>query len=458
MNKPILLGGMAAAIVVSGGILAWGLSQSNKPAIGQTTPSPSATTAPVRQISALGRVQPAGEIVKLAAPLALDGDRIKEIRVKEGDRVIAGQIVAVLDAVDRLQARLVQAQQQVAVAESKLAQVKAGAKSGEIKSQQATIDRAVMQVRGEKLTQEQAIARIRAQWDGDRLAQQQAIARIQAQWDGDKTAQLAAIDRLNVERSNANSELNRYSQLSSQGAISQSVLDARKLAVASFNKQLAEQRAILARINNTSSRQLAEAQAILVRINSTNGKQLAEQQAILTRINTTGATQLTEGKANLDRITEIRPVDIQAARTEVQSAIASLKHAQTELDQSYIRAPFAGQILKLNAHKGEKIGANGVADFAETNNPIVVAEVYQTDIDRVKLGQHTIITSPALTGKLSGKVSHIGLQVSRQNVFSDRPGENLDRRVIEVKIALDPQDSQRVSGLSNLQVQVVIKN
>jgi HlyD family secretion protein len=49
------------------------------------------------------------------------------------------------------------------------------------------------------------------------------------------------------------------------------------------------------------------------------------------------------------------------------------------------------------------------------------------------------------------------LQVNRQNVFSNQPGENLDSRVIEVKIRLNPEDSKRVAGLTNLQVQTAIE-
>jgi HlyD family secretion protein len=88
---------------------------------------------------------------------------------------------------------------------------------------------------------------------------------------------------------------------------------------------------------------------------------------------------------------------------------------------------------------------------------MVVAEVYQTDISKIKLGQKAIITSQGFTGELQGTVQQIGLQVNRQNVFGDQPGENLDSRIIEVKIRLTPEDSKKVSGLTNLQVQTAIK-
>ena len=87
---------------------------------------------------------------------------------------------------------------------------------------------------------------------------------------------------------------------------------------------------------------------------------------------------------------------------------------------------------------------------------IAVAEVYQTDMGKVRLEQQAVITSPVFTGNVRGKVSQIGWQVSRQNVFSNQPGENLDRRVVEVKVRLHPEDVKRVEGLTNLQVQVAL--
>jgi HlyD family secretion protein len=453
-QKPILIGGIIAGTFVSISLLAWGISQS-MPVKSQPATTNTAPQSP-QKIVALGRLEPAGGIVKLSAPLALDGDRVKELRVEEGSKIQAGQIIAVLDSVDRLQATLMHERQQVAVAQSKLAQIKAGAKPGEIAAQRATISRTQVQIEGEKNTQREAIGRIRAQWDGDKAAQSETIARIRAQWEGDKAAQSAAIGKFQVELTNARSELNRYQQLATQGAISQSLLDSKKLAVASFSQQLREAEAIRTRIENTSSKQLKEAQTVLARIQSTNRKQLQEADALLAKIQDTGKGQIVEAQANLTRIAEIRPVDIQAAQAEVQSAIATQNRAQTDLDRAYIRTPTAGEILKINTRMGEKVTDKGIVDLAQTEATIVVAEVYQTDIDRVKLGQKATITSQAFSGELNGVVDRIGLQVNRQNVFSDRPGENLDRRIIEVKIKLDPNDSKRVSSLTNLQVQAAI--
>ena len=216
-QKPILIGGIIAGIIVSVGLLAWGISQS-MPAKSQIS-TVKIVPQLSKQIVALGRLEPAGGIVKLSASLALDGNRVKELRVQEGSKIRAGQIIAVLDSVDRLQAILINKRQQVAIAQAKLNQIKAGAKPSEISAQWATILRTKVQLDGEANTQQKAIGRIKAQWEGDKAAQSETVGRIKAQWDGDRAAQSAAIGKFQVELSNARSELNRYQQLAQEGAI-----------------------------------------------------------------------------------------------------------------------------------------------------------------------------------------------------------------------------------------------
>lgn len=93
------------------------------------------------RVTALGRLEPRGEVIKVSASGAAEGNRIDRLLVKEGDRVKTGQVIAILDSRDRQQAALDQAQEQVRVAEANLAKVKAGAKNGEIQAQKATIAR-----------------------------------------------------------------------------------------------------------------------------------------------------------------------------------------------------------------------------------------------------------------------------------------------------------------------------
>lgn len=420
--KPVNQGLIALIVVataITGGMVIYGITNFGQPA--KTAVNKVQVNEPILQVSALGRLEPETEIIKLSAPLALDGDRVAEILVKQGDNVQAGRVIAILQSRDPLKNAVIQAQKKVRVAQAKLQQIKAGAKSGDIKEQAAIVER------------------IKAQYSGDKQAQIENIARITAQWDGDRIAQGATINKLTAELKNAESEYQRYQKLFSEGAISNSVIDSKRLNV------------------ETAKQILSESEAILNRINTTANKQLAEARVALNRINTTSNQQISAAKAKLNSIAEVRPVDVELAQTEVESAIANLKRAETELEAAYIRVPMSGQILKIHTKVGEKIDKEGIADLAQTSTMIAVAEVYQTDISKIKVGQKATVTSQGFTGELQGTVWQIGLQVKRQNVFSDQPGENLDSRIVEVKIRLNPEDSQKVSSLTNLQVQTAIK-
>jgi HlyD family secretion protein len=376
---------------------------------------------PIRQITALGRLEPEAEIIRVAVPLALDGDRVAQLQVQEGDSVQKGQLLAIMDSRDTLKSALVEAQERVNIAQAKLAQVRAGAKAGEIQAQRATIQQ------------------LQAQLDGERAAQDQVIARIEAQWLGDRTAQSALIQKLTAELRNAQIEYQRYRQLSQDGAVADSQLDSKQLALESAQQQLSEAKAVYNRINTTASRQLSEA------------------TASRDRIVATGEEQIRAAQATLNQIADVRPVDMQAAQAEVEGAIAAVQRARTDLEQSYVRAPMSGQILELHTRPGEKISNDGLLELAQTDQMVAVAEVYQTDIGQIKLGQPAVVTGQAFKGEVQGTVSFIDRQVSRQSVFGNQPGENLDKRVVETKIRLTPKDSRKVASLTNLQVQVTIK-
>jgi HlyD family secretion protein len=400
-------------------LLTTGLAYKRFSPLSQSPTSSQVAPATSVKIAALGRLEPEAEVIQLSAPLSLDGDRVLELRVKDGDRVSAGQVIAVLDSRDRLQDELKQAQAQVTIAEARLAQVKAGAKSGEIAAQASQVER------------------LKAQRQGDIVSQGEAIARLKAQLQGDREAQLASIQRLKAEANNAEAEYQRYQRLFQSGAISQSGLDGKRLSW------------------ETTKQQVNEANAVLRRIDTTAERQLSELEAVLTRTEQTGEGQISEAEANLSRITEVRPVDIRSAQMEVNGTIAGVKRAETALEKAYIRAPKAGQILKIQTQTGEKIGDKGIADVAQTNQMVAIAEVYQSEIAKVKVGQSAKIVGSAFPGELSGQVMDIGREVKKQNIFSNQAGENLDRRIIEVKIRLD--DSQSVSGLTNLQIQAEIE-
>lgn len=371
---------ITTATLAVGGITVYGLRFSTS-----QSDTPLKTAAPeIKTVTALGRIEPSGESVQISAPASSQSDRVAKLLVEEGDKIKTGQVIAILDSSDRLQAALKQAEERVRVAQAKLAQIQAGAKTGEIEAQRAT------------------------------------IARIQAERNNDIAAQEATVAKLLAELRNAQVEYQRYQKLYEEGAISASERDSKELTW------------------ETAQRQLEEAKANLTRIRS------AQQQ------------QLNEAEATLNKIAEVRPVDVEVALAEVREAQAAVEKAQAELDLAYIKAPQAGQIIKILTRPGEVVSSNeGIATIGQTSQMYAVAEVYESDIGKVQVGQSATITSSAVSEELHGTVEQIGLEIQRQVVVNTDPTANIDAKVVEVKVQLD-ESSQKVARLTNLQVKVVI--
>lgn len=375
---------VTAVAVMIGTILVYSLLNSRS---AKQISDPIRTSNPAvtkRNVAALGRLEPAGEIVRLSAPNSVEGSRIDRVYVQEGDLVRTGQVIAVLDNQPSRAAALKKALSQMAVSQAKLVQVKAGAKTGDISAQQATVEKTIAELNGGIATQE------------------------------------ATIGRISAEVKNSIQEYERYLPLYQQGAITKSDLDSKKLRLETAQEQLSEAKAALAKLVDSTQAQ--------------------ERQA----------------RATLDSVAEVRSVDVEVAQTEVDSAIAAVEQAKAELSLTYIRAPMSGKILKLYTKAGEVIDRNGIAELGRTSQMYVVAEVYETDVKNLKIGQTASITSEAFSGTLKGVVDKIGLRVKKQDIFDVNPMANTDFKVVEVKIQLNPSSSRQVSGFSNLQVRTVI--
>ncbi len=414
-------------------------------------------TRQIRTVTALGRLEPDGEVIRLNASTATQESRIAELLVKQGDTVTAGQIIAILDSRDRLQAELDKAKEDVRVNQARLAQVKAGAKSGDIAAQSAQISRLQAQLQGDEAAQIANIQRLQAQWEGERAAQQATISRLNAQWEGERSAQTATISKIKAELNNAEAEYQRYQQLYNTGAISQSLFDSKRLDAETTRQRLAEAEANLDRINRTATEQIAEAEVNLDRINRTYTQQIAEAEVILDRIKNTGNQQIYQARSQLESLAEVRPVDVQLAQTEVDRAQAAVKQAEVNLDGAYVKSPQNGIIMDIHTRPGEVIASEGIVEIGQTQQMYAIAEVYQSDIQNIKIGQTANITSEALPQTLTGTVEQIDRKVQRQSVINTDPSENIDARVIEVRVRLDQNSNQIAAQFTNLQVEVEVE-
>ena len=378
-----LLGVLFGVLIASGVGIAIGYFRSS--ASLPTTVKPRLMeTSVIENVAALGRLEPQGEVIYLSAPAAIEGARVEKLLVKLGEKVKKGQIIAILDNYERLKSALQLAQQQVKVAQTHLAQVKAGAKTGKIQAQTAV------------------------------------IRSLQAELEGQIASQTATIKRLQYELQNAKTECDRYQSLYKNGAISASQRDNICLQEDTLRSQWQEAQATRSRTVNTLDQELAA--------------------AISTRTETA----------------EVRPTDIAVVQAEVEAAEAGVKQAQANFDLALVRSSQAGQILKIYTFAGERVGEKGIVALGNTSQMNVVAEVYETDIHKVEIGQQVTIKSQGLSSELSGKVTEIGLQIGKKDVLGTDPAADSDVRVVEVKITLDPNSNQKVRALTNLQVNVII--
>jgi len=232
-------------------------------------------------------------------------------------------------------------------------------------------------------------------------------------------AQQARVRDLQAQLALENVTLQRNQSLRAEGAISQQTLD----------QQVTKVRQIEA--------QLASAEASLVQLETRVQEDVRTAQA-----------ELRSQQANLP-VTQIQ--------VAVDSARENLNLAEARLERTIIRAPRDGRILRVITKAGEAIGDSGILDLGNTSQMYVVAEVYETDVGLVKVGQPATITSRngAFETALSGRVSDIGWQIFKNNVLDDDPAANADARVVQVKVKLD--NSAPVESLTNLQVDVKIK-
>lgn len=146
---------------------------------------------------------------------------------------------------------------------------------------------------------------------------------------------------------------------------------------------------------------------------------------------------------------------IRSAETAVEVAQAKLARVRAELQRSYIKAPFAGRVLEIIVHPGELISERGILELGRVQRMYAIAEVYETDIRHVRVGQRATISSPALAHELAGTVETIRQKVQKQDEIGTDPAARKDARIVEVAIVLD--DSAPAAGLTNLQVDVVIQ-
>jgi HlyD family secretion protein len=204
---------------------------------------------------------------------------------------------------------------------------------------------------------------------------------------------------------------------------------------------------------------LENAQTNLSRLASLrNTRAIAEEEVDLRKSQVESAKQaLRQAEATLAALKVVRPEDVAIAQAEIARAEATQARAAADLEACRIRSPITGQVLKIHARAGERVGDKGIAEIGNTSRMQAVAEVYEADVPRLRVGQPAIVRVQSMRNQMTGRVSQIGWIVGRRDVLDNDPVKDTDARVVEVRIDLDSPFSEQVAGLSYARVEVQIQ-
>ncbi len=362
-------------------------------ACGLPNPTASSQTAvqaaPVTAVVALGRLEPEGEVIKLSVPNAQDS-RVNRILVKEGDRVQAGQLIALLQGIDRRQADVQDARADVRLQQATLAKVT----QGDAKQAQS-------------------------------VAQQATIARLEAQLKAETQQRKAAIASAEATLHNAVLTYQRRQTLQQEGAIARADLDTAQRELNTARADLAERTATLQQTLTTLPAEIAQERAKLAELREVRpvDVQIATAQLDKAKI----AVQ--QRQALLEDVQVRAPISGQILRInthvgeQVNTAQGIMELAQTtqmivtaevsEIDVSRVRN---GQQATITSEYGGFSGeVRGTVEFVG-----------------LQVGRRSLQEANAV----------------------NTPTTDNNARTIAVKIRVDPTDNAKVAAFTNMQVRV----
>ncbi|MBW4560412.1 MAG: efflux RND transporter periplasmic adaptor subunit [Mojavia pulchra JT2-VF2] len=385
-----LIGAVAAGALVVGTTTTYNLVNggANKEDIAQLT-VPVETKNFTLRITASGKVVPVQSVnISPKNPGVLG-----QLYVEQGDRVQQGQILARMD-VGEIQAQILQYRANLAQAQAQLDEARAGSRPQEIAQARARLA--------------QAEAQLAAARAGNR---EQEIGQAQAQVESAKA-------QVNLTQA----RVNRYRELTRQGATSQDQLE----------QYISEDRRAKA--------SLEEAQKRLSLLQSgTRSEEITAKEAAVT-----------EAKAALVLLQNgSRPEEIAQRQAAVKAAQAQLEAAQVRLADTVIRAPFAGIVTQKYANIGAFVTptTSASSSASATSSSIVavarglevLAQVPEADIGRIQPGQQVEIVADAYPDQVfKGRVRLIAPEaVVEQGVTS-----------FQVRVALDTGVDKLRSGLN----------
>jgi HlyD family secretion protein len=154
--------------------------------------------------------------------------------------------------------------------------------------------------------------------------------------------------------------------------------------------------------------------------------------------------------------------DVAAAKASVALARAQLAQAQDNYDNTFVRSPVDGIVVKRYMNPGESISYESlyqpIVSVSDTTHLMVRAEIDETDIGKIKKGQRADIRCDAFPGRaFYGTVTRISGGLGRKKIQTDNPTEKVDTDVLESFVELDPGSPLKVGLRVDVYIQLAKK-
>ncbi len=228
------------------------------------------------------------------------------------------------------------------------------------------------------------------------------------------------------------------------------------------DKQLAAAKERLERLTNLSSDPQTQ---LFVSKSTVDEQKLAIEQS------ETQLVQARKQQASAQRAAKLNVELAQKTRDQAQLALVSLQKmraqnltlelseqiAAQQAELARLVAPIDGTVLKVFGRPGDVVVNSPLMQLGDVSQMVCNAEVVDRLVPKVKLNQRVIISSPALSRPLFGKVTEIGRVIGNGTLMDPNPLALVDRKTVDVRIVIAESDNELASQLVNLQVTVEIE-
>ena len=130
--------------------------------------------------------------------------------------------------------------------------------------------------------------------------------------------------------------------------------------------------------------------------------------------------------------------DQRRAETHVRQALAERDRARATLKTATIESPVDGKVTRKLVEPGEAVDVGvPLMVLADTRKTIVKAEVDETDLGKLRVGQQADVTADAFPGRtFPATIYEIGQAVGKRKIRPDDPVKIQDMKVLETKLEI----------------------